>query len=165
MPTIVRERQYVYLRLAIEEDGSYGGGNGGMDCSYTVYDPTGMLEGNLAISCKDIKLGDLLQNLRVVHTQPSVFDRPVVNQSAAAPTPSTQVLALPSPEKASSNQPSSPSYRPSASASIVGRRPADVAADVSAGDLIADLASAHGVVDPFTVSLGSLLDDLLRPQK
>lgn len=162
MGIIVRERQYIYIRLAIEESGSYGGGNGGLDCSYDVYDPSGRLEGNLTISCKDNKLEEMLHSLRVVTSQPSVFERPQAAPAAALPSPAQATSYRTHPQTPATQI--TPERRATVSP-VVGRRPADVAPDVSAGGLIADLAESLGVMDPFTLSMGGLIDDLLRPQK
>lgn len=155
MPIIVdADRKAVFLQLAIEEVGVVSASsNNPWDkvCIYSVYDPSGVLNGDLEITCKPVELEERLGRLRVHGSLPSVFLQPV------APGPTHMTRATPPAASSSSSsavQPSSRQYAP--------RR--DAPADISAGGLIADLAKSTGTVSPFTQHLADLVDDWLRPQ-
>ena len=154
MPIIVdADRKAVFLQLAIEEVGvASASSNNPWDkvCIYSVYDPSGVLNGDLEITCKPVELEEKLSRLRVHASLPSPFLQPV------APGPSHMARAAPPPAAipATTTGQATRQYSP--------RR--DAPADVSAGALITELAQSTGTVSPFTQHLADLVDDWLRPQ-
>jgi len=148
--TIVKDRVPIYIKLTIEEVDCRGHSGAGRDCEYTVYDPSGVLQGELFINCKDLDLVKSLHHLRIHPAADSVLS-PVASEGK----PASYLLSGPPP-------PSARSAPASASNSVKFK---DMPTDLTAGGLIMDLAEIAGSMDPFTVSMAGLIDDLLRPQK
>lgn len=147
---IVKDRVPIYLKLAIEEVDCRGHSGAGRDCEYIVYDPSGVIQGELTVNCKDLDLVRVLHSLRIHQAAESVLS-PVAHEGK----PASYLLS-------GSHSPSVRSAPASASNSVKFK---DMPADLTAGGLIMDLAEVAGSMDPFTVSMAGLIDDLLRPQK
>lgn len=156
MPIIVdADRKVIFLQLAVEEVGvASASSNNPWDkvCIYSVYDPTGVLNGDLEITCKPVDLEEKLSRLRVHSSLPSPFLQPVAPGSGHMPRAASPTPAVAAPV-ATAGQ-GTRQYAP--------RR--DAPADISAGALITELAQSTGTVSPFTQHLADLVDDWLRPQ-
>jgi hypothetical protein len=150
--TIIKDRIPVYLKLAIEEVDCAGHSGAGRDCEYSIYDPSGVVEGELFIRAKDL---DLLKKLHHLRIHPDAES--VVSPVAAA----GKVVSYLSP---GSRLPDTVPRHPGAPLSAASKA-RDLPPGITAGGLLMEVAEATGTVDPFSVSLFSLLDDLLVPQK
>lgn len=125
-------KRYVNLRLCIEESGIVEGYGLSAVRFYTVYDPSGVLGGELEITCRAIDLENKLKLIAPV----SGLTTGTTSQYA----PSSQYRVV--------------NYEK-------GNLPLDMPQGVSAGGLLNTLASAIGVQSETTRFLGELIDDAL----
>ena len=149
---VIKDRVPIYLKLAIEEVDCQGHSGAGRDCEYIVYDPSGVIQGELTINCKDLDLVRALHSLRI-HPEAGSVLSPVAHEGK----PASYLLSGPPPPSVLSSQ------APTSASNSVKFK--DMPTDLTAGGLIMDLAEVAGSMDPFTVSMAGLIDDLLRPQK
>lgn len=144
------QRRYVNVRLIVEEGGVLDDSGPCPTKVFTLYDPNGILDGELEMVCTDQQLdGELAKLSPGLSSDPRFGQVNPYNRTTGQYSQAT------------------PSYQPRVVGASKKLQIAHLEAPpgVTAGGLVDSLATQTGTQSAFTQLLADLVDDILRPQK
>lgn len=146
------ERRYVNVRLVVEDIGVIDENGRNSTRMYNLYDPNGILDGDLELVCTEGQLEGELAKLSPVIPSTTF---PTINRYDS----NTKSYSTPSYD-----------WRKTSTTSSSGDKSLHIKhleapAEISAGSLVDAISKETGTQSVFTRFLVELIDDFLRPQK